>query len=381
MPFKSQRAPLDLDPKEQTELQQIATARTESVTRVMRARILLAYASRQPINAIARDLGVTRPLVERCVDKSLGGGIKVALKDLQRAGRPPQITPEAKTWVTGLACTKPKDHGYAAELWTFRQLSDHVRAHCEAAGHPCLVRAGKSMVHNILSEHPIHPHKINYYLERRDPDFEEKMAQVLVVYYEVQELNTPPEGEQLERKQVTLSYDEKPGIQATANTAPDLAPVPGKYPTTARDYEYVRLGTVSLLAGMDLHTGHVIGLVRDRHRSQEFIEFLAAVDQHYPTDWRIRIILDNHSAHVSKETLAWTKAHPNRFEFVFTPKHGSWLNIIEVFFSKMTRAFLRGIRVSSKQELVDRIELYLAEINAAPVVFRWYYKMDEVSVT
>ncbi len=381
MPFKSQRAPLDLDPKEQAELQQIATARTESVTRVKRARILLAYASRQPINAIARDLGVTRPMVERCVDKALGGGIKVGLKDLQRAGRPPEITPEAKTWVTGLACTKPKDHGYAAELWTFRQLSDHVRAQCEAAGHPCLERAGKSMVHNILSDHPVRPHKINYYLERRDPDFEEKMAQVLVVYYEVQELNAPPEGEQSQRKQVTLSYDEKPGIQATANTAPDLAPVPGKYATTARDHEYVRLGTVSLLAGMDLHTGHVIGLVRDRHRSKEFTEFLAAVDQHYPTDWRIRIILDNHSAHVSKETMAWTKAHPNRFEFVFTPKHGSWLNIIEVFFSKMTRAFLRGIRVSSKQELVDRIELYLAEINAAPVVFRWYYKMDEVSVT
>ena len=131
---------------------------------------------------------------------------------------------------------------------------------------------------------------------------------------------------------------------------------------------------------MDLHTGKIISIVRDRHRSLEFIEFLTLVNESYPEDWLIKIILDNHSSHISKETVAWLKKLPNRFEFVFTPKHGSWLNLVEMFFSKMTRAFLRGIRVQSKEELVSRIQQYIDEVNASPVVFRWFYKMDEINV-
>ena len=380
MPFQPKRAALVITAKEADELHRISNSRTEKHDRVIRARLLLAYQQRTPISAIARDLQVTRPLVERCVDKALGGGIEVALADLPRAGRPPIITPEAKTWVANLACTKASEHGYAAELWTFSHLAKHVRSRCVDAGYSCLERAGKSTIHNILDENPVTPHKIAYYLERRDPEFELKMAQLLVVYQEVRAINDAPPDRAPERKHITISYDEKPGIQATANTAPDLSPVPGKYPAVGRDYEYKRLGTVSLIAGTDLHTGHIIGLVRDQHRSREFIEFLSAVDEHYPKDWHIRIILDNHSAHISKEVMAWMKGYPNRFEFVFTPKHGSWLNLIEVFFSKMTRAFLRGIRVKTKAELVARIEKYLGELNAEPVVFRWYYKMDEVLV-
>lgn len=378
MPFQPQRAALVLSDKEVTDLRRISGSRTEKQANVVRARILVAYHQLRSISAIARDLKVSRPLVERCIDKALGGGVEVALADLPRAGRPATITPEAKAWVTNIACTKPTEHGYAAESWTFKQLSNHVRSRCIEAGHSCLARAGKSMVHNILAEHPIRPHKINYYLERRDPDFDLKMAQVLVVYQEVGAINDAPPVQSSERKHVTISYDEKPGIQAIGSTAPDLPPVPGKYATVGRDYEYKRFGTVSLIAGMDLHTGHIIGLVRDQHRSREFIEFLTEVDAYYSQDWHIRIILDNHSAHISKEVMAWLKRHPNRFEFVFTPKHGSWLNLIEVFFSKMTRAFLRGIRVKTKEELVSRIEKYIAEVNAAPVVFRWYYKMDEM---
>jgi len=244
------------------------------------------------------------------------------------------------------------------------------------AGHPSLLRTGKSAVHNILHEAGIKPHKTAYYLERRDKQFAEKMAQVLFVYKEVQERNTSKD----QGAMTTLSYDEKPGIQAIANTAPDLAPTPGKFPAWSRDHEYKRNGTLSLLAGIDLHDGHVFGLVRDRHRSREFIEFLTLIDTHYPPDWKLRIILDNHSSHLSRETMAWLKPRPNRFQFIYTPKHGSWLNIIEVFFSKMTRAFLRSLRVSSKAELKQRIEAYLAEVNAFPVVFKWQYRLNEVLV-
>jgi transposase len=179
---------------------------------------------------------------------------------------------------------------------------------------------------------------------------------------------------------VTISYDEKPGIQALANTTADRPPVPGSYASHLRDYEYERLGTVSLLAGLDLHTGRVTEIVSDSHKSSDFIRWLTQLDQSYPADVVLRLILDNHSAHISKETQRYLATCPNRFQFVFVPKHGSWLNIVEVLFSKMTRAMLRQIRVASKQELIDRIHLYFQQLNADPVVFRWKYKMDEANV-
>ena len=149
--------------------------------------------------------------------------------------------------------------------------------------------------------------------------------------------------------------------------------------TVLRDYEYRRLGTLSLLAAIDLLTGEAIPLVSDTHRSADFISFLKILDSKYPSGDRIRIILDNHSAHKSKETQNYLATTPEgRFEFVFTPKHGSWLNMIESFFSKMTKQMLRGIRVKTKQELIDRIYLYFQEVNREPVVYHWKYRMDEL---
>ncbi len=380
MPFKRKRPDLILTEAEKKKLQTISRSSKEAFSRVQRARILLAYSTNEAINAIAKRENITRPTVEKCVDKALTGGIEVALSDLKRKGGPPKITAEAKLWVINLACTKPTEHGYASELWTISQLAKHVRNHCQAERQPCLSKAGKSTIHRILNEVSIKPHKIKYYLEKRDPDFKEKMAQVLYIYKEVQILNEKLESGEIERNFTTLSYDEKPGIQATENLSVDLPPIQGKYATWARDYEYRRHRTVSLLAGIDLHDGRVIGLVRDRHRSKEFIEFLKTVDRSYPKDWKIRIILDNHSVHISKETMRALSEFPNRFEFIFTPKHGSWLNLIEIFFSKMARTFLRSIRVKSKAELKQRILKYLEEVNMEPVVFRWKYKLDEIVV-
>ena len=173
-----------------------------------------------------------------------------------------------------------------------------------------------------------------------------------------------------------VSYDEKPGIQAIANTAPDLPPVAGKHACTARDHEYKRLGTLSLLAGIDLLTGQVHACVEDRHRSREFIAFLKKLDAAYPADTAIKIILDNHSAHVSKETNKWlAEQRDGRFAFVFTPKHGSWLNLVEGVFSKMARSVLRRIRVASKAELKQRILAYLDDLNREPVVHSWCYRI------
>ena len=177
-----------------------------------------------------------------------------------------------------------------------------------------------------------------------------------------------------------LSYDEKPGIQAIANTTADLPP-DNKHKTISRDYEYKRLGTVSLLAGLDLQTGEGIPLVTDRHSSKEYIQFLTLLDSKYPKEDKIRLILDNLKVHTSLETRNYLASVPGRFEFVFTPTHGSWLNLVEGFFSKLTRQFLKGIRVKTKDELVERIYQYFEEINAAPVVYHWKYKLDEIYST
>jgi len=202
------------------------------------------------------------------------------------------------------------------------------------------------------------------------------MAQVLYVYKEVELIRQARKSGMV----AVLSYDEKPGIQAIGNTAPDLPPVPGEHPTLGRDHEYVRHGTVSLMAGIDLLTGQVHGQVVERHRSREFIDFLKIVDKAYPSGITLRVVLDNHSAHISKETRAYLNTMPNRFEFIFTPKHGSWLNLIENFFAKMAKTMLRGIRVTSKAELKERILKYLQEINQAPVIFRWRYGPESVSL-
>lgn len=378
MGFERKRPTLVLAPETREELKVLSRSRSGPAYRVERAGIVLAYADGETVSAIARRMHTNRPHVERCIDKALQLGGKAAVEDLPRSGRPARISDEARAWVISVACQKPKELGYSYEMWTTRLLAAHLRKHCRRAGHASLLRTSSGALSRLLRKSEVRPHKIAYYLERRDPQFEAKMAQVLCVYKEVELLREA--GRDVSTMIAVLSYDEKPGIQAIENTAPDLAPVAGAHPEMSRDYEYVRHGTVSLLAGIDLLTGHVHGMVADRHRSREFIEFLEMLHRYYPPSATIRIILDNHSAHISKETRAHLKDRPNRFEFVFTPKHGSWLNLVESFFSKMARTMLRGIRVSSKVELRRRILKYLGEVNASPVVFRWKYRLDEVAV-
>ncbi|MCW8237279.1 IS630 family transposase, partial [Verminephrobacter eiseniae] len=169
----------------------------------------------------------------------------------------------------------------------------------------------------------------------------------------------------------TVSVDEKPGVQALGVTAPDLAPVAGKHPGVGRDHEYVRHGTLSILAALDLHDGQIIANVEPRHRSCEFIALLERLHEHYPSQAVIRVVLDNHSAHTCKETMAYLASRPGRFEYVHTPKHGSWLNLVESAFSKMARTFLRHIRVASLDELKHRILKGIDEMNLQPVRFQW----------
>ena len=358
-------------------------ARTIQAQTVNRARILLLKADGNPIDDIADKVGMNRKSVMLCINKYLAGGVENALFDAPGRGRNAEITDDEKAWIINIACQKPVDLGYSAETWTRALLTKLINKYAESAGHLRLSTVSQSKVRTILEEADIKPNKIRYYCENRDPDFDDKMHNVLLVYKQLS-FQFDENGNLLpfdDDEPVThvLSYDEKPGIQAIATTSEDLMP-DEKHQTISRDYEYKRLGTVSLLAGLDLQTGEAIPLVCEKHSSKEYIEFLKLLDAKYPKGDKIRLILDNLKVHTSEETRKYLATVPERFEFVFTPKHGSWLNLVEGFFSKMTRQMLKGIRVKSKDELIKRIYQYFTEINAEPVVYHWKYKLEEINL-
>ena len=350
-----------------------------------RAKILLLKSAGITNETIADKLDIGIGVVTRCLKKFRDGGIETALHDNKGRGRKAEITDDDITWVISKACQKPKEYGYSAEFWYPMSFRRFINSIAETEGHPRMATVAETTLRKILSNARIKPFQISYYCEKRDSKFDTKMHDVLVIYKQV-EMQFDQNGKLIpfENNPVhTLSYDEKPGLQAIKVTGEDRPPMPGNDKSTCyqRDYEYTRLGTLSLLAAIDLLTGEAIPLVSNTHKSSGFVAFLKKRDEKYPKSDTIRLILDNHSAHTSKETQEYLNTISGRFEFVFTPKHGSWLNMIEGFFSKMTRQMLAGIRVETKEELEDRIYKYFDEINAEPVPYKWTYKMDSIDLS
>ena len=328
--------------------------RTIQAQVVDHARILLYKADGMTFQQIADKLAISTATVRLCVSKFQKGGLDAALFDVQRPGHPLEITDDAKAWMIHIACQRPTALGYAQELWMLTSLHKYIQKHAEEAGYPRLLTVTKPYIQKFLKEQDMKPFKIEYYYEKRDPDFESKMHEILLVYKQIKmQFNKNgvliiPDDYKLT---IAVSYNENSDIQTISNTAPDLRPT-SEHGEVYRDAEYKRLGTLSLLAGIDLLTGEANPLVNETPNHSDFIEFLKILDKKYPSQDTIRIILDNHFTHTSKETRRFLDTMPKGcFKFVFTPKHGSWLNVIKSFFSKMTRQMLRGIRVNTKQEL------------------------------
>jgi transposase len=216
MAGKSKLPALVITPEEYQRLENLSTSRSAPVREVERARILLQFLAGNNPSSIQNALNISRVTIYHCLHKALEMGIEAGLKDTFHRPKEPVISSDDKAWVVHLACTKPKDHGYAAELWTRQALAAHVRQQAPAAGHPSLAQAAKSTVQRILAEQQLQPHKVKYYLERRDPEFEVKMKEVLLVYKEVmlqnQAATSPTDGG--EPSVITVSIDEKPGVQA-----------------------------------------------------------------------------------------------------------------------------------------------------------------------
>src|ERR1700690_2507626 len=205
---------LEFTEEELADLERVSRSRTEPASHVQRARILLGYRQTPSLYATGRAIGVTHQTVERCLRRARDLGVEAALDDSPRPGREPSITNEAKMFLVDLACRKPKDLGYPHEVWTTRLLAEHVREQAPAAGYPCLAKLAQGTLCKILAEQEIKPHKV-----RRDPEFAEKMADLLSVYGEVAQLKQAAEMRDGQPPAVAIiSYDEKPGIQAIAST-------------------------------------------------------------------------------------------------------------------------------------------------------------------
>lgn len=230
MAGKSRRSKLTLTTEDLARLEQLARSQTVPKREAQRSEILLRYYAGENITSISRALQMTRMSVAKWVAKALSMGPAEALKDNYHRPKAPAIGDDAKAWVVHVACSKPKDLGYAAETWSRQALATHIRKHALEAGYPALLKAAKATVHRILAEQPLHPEKVKYYLERRDPDFEVKMREVLIVYQDVALQNERRAGGDTASNIITVSVDEKPGLQAIANTSPDLPPVPRQAP-------------------------------------------------------------------------------------------------------------------------------------------------------
>lgn len=373
---------INLTDDDKAALESILRQGTAQARTYIRAKILLLKSENNSNEYIADKLDICVSAVRLCIDKYNAGGIESALHDNKGRGRKAEITDSDITWVINKACQKPKEFGYSAELWYPASFTRFINSAAEREGHPRMTAVTETTLRKILANAKVRPFKVSYYCEKRDPDFDAKMHDVLVIYKQVS-LQFDEEGRLKPFEGVPvhiLSYDEKPGMQALSTTTEDRPPVPGtdKNSTVCRDYEYVRLGTLSLLAAIDLLTGEAVPLVSQTHKSSDFVFFLKKLDDKYPKSDKIRLILDSHSAHTSQETQKYLNTVPGRFEFVFTPTHGSWLNMVEGFSSKMTKQMLDGIRVTSREELESRIYKYFDEINEVPIPYHWSYRLDDI---
>jgi len=328
-------------------LEAVIGDRNRPLKHICRARIILLSAERHRVLEVARRAGASRPAVWRWQCRFAEEGVDGLLRDKTRKpGKAPLGAAIGQRIVT-LTCAEPP---HEATHWTARAM-----AH--------LAGVSISSVQRIWQAHKLQPHRLRTFKRSRDPDFAAKLEDIVGLYM------APP------AHALVLSIDEKSQIQALDRTQPGLPLKPGKCGTMTHDYK--RHGTTTLFAALNVLEGTVIGRCMQRHRHQEFIRFLNAVEAEVPTGKLIHAILDNYKTHKHPKVLAWLVRHP-RWTFHFTPTSGSWLNAVENFFSKLTRQRLKRSVFRSIADLQAAIHRYLAENNDDPKPFRWTKSADAI---
>lgn len=339
---------IDLSSNRRRRLVHLSRRSTAAVREVRRARILLAAARGEANAVIARQVGCHVATVRRTRRAFATRGMK-ALHDLPRPGRPLVYDLDVRLLVIATATSQPPD---TDAQWTHQLIAVHLHT---TRG----IGVSASQVGRILAEADIKPHKVRGWLNRPDdPDFFTRAQAICHLYQHIPD------------SMVLLSLDEKTSVQAKSRRHPTRPVRPGR--PARREFEYRRHGTVSLMAAMNVATGEVHPKIINRNDSATFIEFLEELDQAIAAHLTIGLVLDNGSSHTSKATRGWLAAHP-RFQVTYTPKHASWLNMIEIFFSILTRRLLRRGEFTSRDHLADKIRNFIAEYSQTAKPFRWRY--------
>ncbi len=289
---------------------------------------------------VAALLGISRPMVWRWQQRFAEEGVDGLLHDKTRKPGQPPIPAETVSRVVALTCGKPPGE---TTHWTGRAMAAAVGISLRS-------------VQRIWEAHRLQPHRVRSFKRSRDPQFVEKLVDVVGLY-----LNPPDQA-------VVLSIDENSQIQALDRTQPGLPLKPGRCGTMTHDYK--RHGTTTLFAALSVLDGTVIGRCMQQHRHEEFIRFLNEVERAVPAGKLIEAVVDNYATHKHPKVKAWLERHP-RWTFHFTPTSGSWLNAVENFFSVLTRKRIRRGSFHSLVDLQAAIKRYLTEHNAKPKPFVW----------
>jgi transposase len=337
---------IKLDGGRREELEALAVSRIAAAGRVERAKAVLACADGEPNAAVARRLGRHVDTVRAWRKRFAAEGM-TALAERPRPRGRPRFSPEDRLKVIAAATAVPPE---ADTVWSHRLLAQNLAE----------LSISASQIGRILAGADLKPHLVRGWLTRpADPEFFDKAAEVCALYR-----TRPPNA-------VVISVDEKTGITARSRKHPDTLAEPGR--RTRREFEYVRHGTVSIVAALDVHTGQVLTERIGRNDSDTFIGFLRLLDSAIPAGTDIHLVMDNGSSHTSKKTRAWLASH-QRFHVHHTPKHASWLNQVEIFFSTLTRRVLRHGQFASRDELAEKIDAFVTaydEHDAKP--YRWTY--------
>ena len=336
-----------LTPSDRLRLETVASNRNTAQKHVWRVAIVLLSADGLGTTEIMRQTGTSKTCVWRWQERFMQEGVDGLLRDKTRPSRIKPLDPEIAKRVVNLTLTDPMGE---ATHWTAAMMAQQSGISASA-------------VRRIWRAHGLQPHRYHQFKLSNDPRFAEKLRDVVGLYVD------PP------AHAIVLSVDEKSQIQALDRTQPGLPLKKGRLGTMTHDYK--RHGTTTLFAALNVLDGTVIGRNMQRHRHQEFIRFLNAIEAQVPAGKLVHVILDNYAAHKHPKVRAWLDRH-QRFTFHFTPTSCSWLNAVEGFFAKLTRQRLKRGVFHPVVDLQAAINRYVAETNTRPRPFIWTADPDHI---
>ena len=338
---------VEVNAADRLSLEAIVADRNSPQKFVWRSQIVLLTSEGVGTVEIMRQTGKSKPAIWRWQERFMQEGVAGLLRDKTRPSRIPPLGPAIGARVVDLTRIDPPGE---VTHWTAAAMADQTGI-------------SVSSVQRIWRAHGLQPHRMRQFKLSNDPEFVSKLRDIVGLYVD------PP------AHAIVLSFDEKSQIQALDRTQPGLPLKPGRLGTMTHDY--IRNGTTTLFAALNVLEGTIIGRCMQRHRHQEFIRFLNAIEAEIPAGKMIHVILDNYAAHKHPNVLAWLDRHP-RFVFHYTPTSASWLNAIEGYFAKLTKRRLKRGVFRSLVDLQAAIKRFLAETNENPKPFIWRANPDKI---